>query len=126
VAQDFQRVGIVLLDQLEARVGGERRGEIDEARSGSVFSRVHCGLVGLAVRLAVDGDFDGSGDGSNARRDGGCSEARRDRVGNLKRRCAGGHFANGPVGQVYGDHVRAHVFGGFRCGRGMKNEAANF
>ena len=44
VAHDFERVGIVLFDELEARVGGERRGEIDEARCGRVFGGVHRGF----------------------------------------------------------------------------------
>ena len=41
VAQNFQRIGIVFFDELETRVRGERRGEIDEARCGRVFGGVH-------------------------------------------------------------------------------------
>ena len=119
VAQDFEGVGIFFCDELEARVGGERRGEIDEARCGRVFGGVHGGL-----RLAVGGGvLDGARcvrHGREAGGDGGCGEARRDGVGDFERRCARGHLANGPVGQVYGDHVLAHMFGGFRCGPGTK------
>jgi len=68
----------------------------------------------------------GSGDGSDAGGDGGSGEARRDGVGNFERRCAGGHFANGPVGQVYGDHVRAHMSGEFRCGLEMNKMRPTF
>ena len=56
------------------------------------------------------GDFgSGRGDRRDARGDTGCGQARRDGVGDIERRCAGRHFADGPVGQVYGDHVRAHM-----------------
>ena len=56
VADHFERVGIILLDELEARVGRERRGEIDEARRGGVLSGIHGGFGGLAVgRLTVVG-----------------------------------------------------------------------
>ena len=41
VAQNFQRIGILLGDELELDVGGERRGEIDQARRGCVFRGVH-------------------------------------------------------------------------------------
>jgi hypothetical protein len=57
VTHDLEGVGIVFLDELEARVGGERRGEIDEARRGGVFGGVHRGFGGssTAVRLAAAG-----------------------------------------------------------------------
>jgi hypothetical protein len=68
------------------------------------------------------------GDGRDAGDDTGCGEARRDGVGDIERRCAGRHFADGPVGQVYGDRIRAHVRdGNLNDGREMKEyDAANF
>ena len=122
VAQHFERVGIVLLDELELHVGGERRREIDEARGGGIFGGVHGGFGGSspdAWRLAVRrGVLAGRrGDRSDASDDTGCGKARRDGVGDFERRCAGGHFANGPVGQVYGDRLRAHGLVGSTGGR---------
>ncbi len=129
VTQNFDCVRIVFLYELEARVGSERRGKIDETRCSGVFRGVHrCFRRRLTVRLAVAGGAldASSSDGRDARGDGGRGEARRDGVRYFERRCARGHFANGPVGQVYGDQVRAHMFGGIRCGRGTNKNAANF
>ena len=97
VTQDFQRVRIVFFDQLKTRVGGEGCGEINEAWCGRVFGGVHGRFRWFII---VGGGFWDCGDGnwSDARGDGGSGEARRDGVGDFERRCARGHFANGPVG----------------------------
>ena len=111
VTQNFQCVGILLGDELELDVGLEWRREIDKARRGGVFRGVHRGFRLAVGRLAVAGGalVGVSGDRRNARGDTGRGEARRDGVGDIERRCAGRHFADGPVGQVYGDRVRAHM-----------------
>ena len=110
VAHDFESLGVVFLDQLKARVGGERRGEVDEARGGGVFRGVHGGL-GLSLG-GVAGLVGGAVDGGEPGDNGSGGEARRDGVGDVERRCAGRHFANGPVGQMYGDVLIAHDFRG--------------
>ena len=105
VAQHLERLGVLLGDQLQARVRGQRRGQVHQARSGRVLGGIHGGF-----RLAVEGwiFLDDTGDWSQPRNNSGRGQPRRDGVGNLQRRCAGRHFANRSVGQVYGNCLLAH------------------
>ena len=110
VTDDLEGVGIVLLDELEVGVGGEGRGEVDEARRGCIFGGVH-GSFGFAFRRLVGCGLGIAGyERSEARDDGGCGEARRDVVGDVEGRGALRDFADGAVGEVDGDGWLAHVW----------------
>ena len=112
VAHHLERLGVLLGDQFQARIGGERRGHVHQARGGRVLGGIHGSLGGrlliglFTAAVALLGLRNGQG--LQPRHHGGCRQPRRNRVGNLKRRRAGGNFANCPVGKVYGDGLCVH------------------
>ena len=99
VADDAERGGVVLLEQLEGDVFVERRGEVDDASrrrlagpeymASSEASRAASFVVGGCGGQRLDaGDDDGGG------------EARGDAVGDVEGGGAGGDFADGAVGKL--------------------------
>ena len=105
VAHHFQRLGILLPYKCQLRIGGQRRRQVHQARRGAVFGCIHCRFCRLFASFTLLGC---ASERSQPGHDGDCGKARRDGVGNVKRRCAGGHFANRPVGQVDCNCLRAH------------------
>ena len=53
VANYLERLGIFFSEQLEPYVSGERRGKIDQARSGGVFGGIHGSLRRLFARFCT-------------------------------------------------------------------------
>ena len=111
VADDLERGSVVVLEELEGDVFGERRGEIDNLfaardRGRARVHRLFGGFEGAFVRGGRDGS-----QWTDARDDDGGGEARGDAVGDVERACAGGDLADGAVGKLDLDVV-AHSFQG--------------
>ncbi len=109
VAEDVERVGGFVGEELEGDVVRERSGEVDEARLGGVGSGIHGGFGGRflggdgIVRDGRVGDIlneSGCGDGRpDAGDEGSLGEARGDGVGDVQGSGSGGESADGAVGQ---------------------------
>ena len=124
VADHAESGGVVLLEELEGDVFGERRSEVDDA----------LGLRGVAGVHRLFGGFErgfGGGRGCglkrlDARDDDYGGEARGDAVGDVERGCAAGDFADGTVGKL-DLYLVAHLIriDGLRAGRYMRSLEPN-